>query len=71
LWAGSPPIWAWNPPPGQAWELGYEVVIAKEATTSLAADLHDFAITKIFPLISRVTERHLIRLSIRSPRLLQ
>src|SRR3984957_15544155 len=32
-----------------AWELGYEVVIAKEATTSLAADLHDFAVTKIFP----------------------
>jgi nicotinamidase-related amidase len=38
----------------QAWELGYEVVIAKEATTSLAAELHDFAITKIFPLIARV-----------------
>ena len=40
----------------QAWEHGYEVVIAKEATSSLGADLHDFAITKIFPLISRVAD---------------
>jgi nicotinamidase-related amidase len=40
----------------QAWEHGYEVVIAKDATTSLGAELHDFAITKIFPLISRVTD---------------
>jgi len=40
----------------QAWELNYEVVIAKEATTSLATDMHEFAITKVFPLISRVTD---------------
>jgi nicotinamidase-related amidase len=40
----------------QAWELNYEVVIAKEATTSLAADMHEFAMTKVFPLISRVTD---------------
>ena len=40
----------------QAWELGYEVVITKEATSSLAPDMHDFAMTKIFPLISRVTD---------------
>jgi len=32
----------------QAWELNYEVVIAKEATTSLATDMHEFAITKVF-----------------------
>jgi nicotinamidase-related amidase len=40
----------------QAWELNYEVVIAKEATTSLAADMHEFALTKIFPMIARVTD---------------
>ena len=40
----------------QAWELGYEVVIAKEATSSLAVELHDFAMTRIFPLISRVAD---------------
>jgi nicotinamidase-related amidase len=40
----------------QAWEHGYEVVIAQEATTSLAADLHEFAMKRIFPLISRVAD---------------
>jgi nicotinamidase-related amidase len=40
----------------QAWELGYDVVIAKEASTSLAGELHDFAMTRIFPLISRVAD---------------
>jgi nicotinamidase-related amidase len=40
----------------QAWELCYEVIIAKDTTTSLAGDLHDFAIRKIFPLISRVAD---------------
>jgi nicotinamidase-related amidase len=40
----------------QAWEHGYEVIIAKEATTSLGADMHEFAITRILPLISRVTD---------------
>jgi nicotinamidase-related amidase len=40
----------------QAWELNYEVIIAKDATTSLAADMHEFALTKIFPMISRVTD---------------
>ena len=40
----------------QACELNYEVVIAKEATTSLAADLHEFAMTRIFPMIARVTD---------------
>ena len=40
----------------QAWELNYEVIIAKDATTSLAADMHEFALTKIFPMISRITD---------------
>src|ERR1700723_127052 len=40
----------------QAWELNYEIVIAKEATTSLATDMHEFAMTKVFPLISRVAD---------------
>src|SRR3984957_18204617 len=40
----------------EAWELNYEIVIAKEATTSLATDMHEFAMTKVFPLISRVAD---------------
>src|SRR4029077_14706796 len=40
----------------QGWARGFEVVIAKEATTSLAGELHDFAMARIFPLISRVAD---------------
>jgi nicotinamidase-related amidase len=39
----------------QAWERGYEVVLAEDATTSLTAQMHEFAVGTIFPLISRVT----------------
>jgi nicotinamidase-related amidase len=39
----------------QAWEHGYEVVVAEDATTSLTAEMHGFAVSTIFPLISRVT----------------
>lgn len=38
----------------QAWEYGYEVVIAEEATTSLATELHNVSIKNILPLISRI-----------------
>ena len=37
-----------------AWEHGYAVVLAEDACTSLAADLHDMAVGRIFPRISRV-----------------
>ena len=38
----------------EAWQHRYEVVVAEDACSSLSAELHDFAITKIFPSISRV-----------------
>jgi nicotinamidase-related amidase len=38
----------------QAWELGYALIIAEDATTSLSAELHQFAITHILPRLSRI-----------------
>ena len=40
----------------QAYEHGYEVVIAEDATTSMAAEMHSFAVNSIFPLLSRVVK---------------
>jgi nicotinamidase-related amidase len=40
----------------QAWELGYELVIARDATTSLAVEPHEAAMRYIFPRIARITE---------------
>jgi len=40
----------------QAWEFNYEVVIARQATTSINGEMHDFAMSRIFPLISRATD---------------
>jgi nicotinamidase-related amidase len=40
----------------QAYEYGYEVVIAEDATTSNTAEMHSFAVTVIFPLLSRVVK---------------
>src|SRR5712672_525738 len=40
----------------QARDLNYGVVLARQATTSLNAEMHDFAVNRIFPLISRVTD---------------
>jgi nicotinamidase-related amidase len=37
-----------------AWELGYDLVIAEDATTSRSAELHDFAIDSILPQIARI-----------------
>lgn len=37
-----------------AWELGYDLVIVEDATTSRAAELHEFAIANIFPQIARI-----------------
>jgi nicotinamidase-related amidase len=39
----------------QAWELGFELVIVEDACASRAADLHEFAVSRIFPRLGRVT----------------
>ncbi len=38
----------------QAWERGYEVVIAEDATSSRSAELHAFSIGTMLPRMSRV-----------------
>jgi nicotinamidase-related amidase len=38
-----------------AWELSYDVVIAEDACASRSAELHDFAVGTILPMIARVT----------------
>ena len=40
----------------QAWELGYEIVIARDVTTSLAVEPHEATMQYIFPRIARVTD---------------
>ena len=47
----------------QAWEFGYDVVIAEDICTSAAADLHAMAIGHVFPRISRVLSSDTIHLS--------
>jgi nicotinamidase-related amidase len=37
-----------------AWELGYDIVIAEDATTSRSAELHEFAIANVLPQIARI-----------------
>jgi nicotinamidase-related amidase len=39
----------------QAWERGYEVVIAKDATSSRSTEMYAFSIQSILPRISRIT----------------
>jgi nicotinamidase-related amidase len=39
----------------QAWELGYAIIIAEEATAGVTADMHQFSIEKIMPRIARVS----------------
>jgi nicotinamidase-related amidase len=38
----------------QAWELGYELVVPEDACASRSAEMHAFAISHIFPRLSRV-----------------
>ena len=38
----------------QAWELGYNIVVAEDACASFDADLHRFAMTSLLPLLGRV-----------------
>jgi nicotinamidase-related amidase len=40
----------------QAWELGYELVIARDVTTSMAVEPHEATMRHIFPRIARVTD---------------
>jgi nicotinamidase-related amidase len=40
----------------QGWELGYELVIARDATTSGAVEPHEATMRHIFPRIARVTD---------------
>lgn len=37
-----------------AWELGYDLIVAEDATSSRSAELHDFAIANILPQIARI-----------------
>jgi nicotinamidase-related amidase len=39
----------------QAWERGYEVIIAKDATSSRTVEMYTFSIQSILPRISRIT----------------
>jgi nicotinamidase-related amidase len=40
----------------QAWEHGYAIVLAEDATSALSAEMHAFSITNIMPRISRVSK---------------
>jgi nicotinamidase-related amidase len=47
----------------QAWELGYAIVLAEDATSAMSAEMHEFAIKNIFPRISRVAKAAEIELA--------
>ena len=38
----------------EAWQYNYSVVLAEDATSTMSAEMHTFAIEKIFPRISRI-----------------
>lgn len=40
----------------QAWELGYQLVIVTDATTTMALEAHDHSMRRIFPRIARLTD---------------
>jgi nicotinamidase-related amidase len=40
----------------QAWELGYELVIARDVATSMAIEPHEATMRHIFPRIARVAD---------------
>ena len=48
-----------------AWQLGYAVIVAADACTSLGADLHDLAIAKTLPRVSRVRQSEDIAAALR------
>jgi len=40
----------------QAWEHGYAIVLAEDATSARSAEMHQFAVSNILPHLSRVTK---------------
>jgi nicotinamidase-related amidase len=40
----------------QGWELGYELVIARDATTSLSVESHECSMRRVLPRIARITD---------------
>ena len=40
----------------QAWELGYELVIVADATTSMALEPHEHSMRRVFPRIARLAD---------------
>lgn len=40
----------------QAWEYGYAIVLAEDATSSQSLEMHCFAVKNIFPRISRISK---------------
>jgi nicotinamidase-related amidase len=38
----------------RAWEMGYDLIVAEDACSSVSAAAHEFAIRRIFPRIGRV-----------------
>jgi nicotinamidase-related amidase len=47
----------------QAWELGYELVIARDATTSLSVKSHECSMRRVFPRIARITDTSAVSFS--------
>jgi len=47
----------------QAWELGYELVIVSDATTSIAPEAHDNSMRRILPRIARIVASDAIAFS--------
>jgi nicotinamidase-related amidase len=48
----------------QAWERNYALVIAEDTTASFSSEMHAFAVTTIFPRISRVAQAADIHLDV-------
>ncbi len=38
----------------QAWEHGYNLIVAEDACATMSAEMHAFAMTEIMPRISRI-----------------
>jgi nicotinamidase-related amidase len=47
----------------QAWELGYELVIARDVTTSMGVEPHEATMRYIFPRIARVADSEALAFS--------
>ena len=47
----------------QAWELGYELVIARDATTSLSVESHECSMRRVLPRIARITDMSAVSFS--------